>query len=152
MRQIIVLSLIAMILAAGCVSTTNQMQTAQVEISTASSSVLVNAEVADTPDAWGRGLMFRTSLDDNGGMIFMFSDEQPRTFWMKNTLIPLDMIFISTSNQIVDIKKNFEPCRADPCPAYTSRLPARYVLEVNGGFADRNGVEVGNRVNVSLKR
>ena len=67
-------------------------------------------------------------------MLFIFQQERPQSFWMKNTLIPLDMIFISADLVIVDIT-TMNPCKTDPCPDYTSKQPARYCLEVNAGYA-----------------
>ena len=90
--------------------------------------------------------MFRSHLNESSGMLFVFPDEQKRRFWMKNTLMPLDIIFISSNFTIVDIKQNFAPCQTDPCETYTSKEPAQYVLEVNAGFVDRNNVSIGNHI------
>ena len=96
--------------------------------------------------------MFRKSLPQNQGMLFIFEDEQPRAFWMKNTLIPLDMIFIDANWRIVKLIKNAEPCKEDPCPTYDSERPAKYVLEVNAGQIKEKEVKVGARVQTSLKQ
>lgn len=106
----------------------------------------VKVEIADEPYEHARGLMFRKSLGQNEGMLFIFSDEEYRTFWMKNTLIPLDLIFIDSNLEIVDIKQDFQPCEQEPCETYTSLGPALYVLEVNAGFAERNGIKAGDSV------
>lgn len=119
-----------------------------VDIETSSGTVMVIAEIAGTPEKQRRGLMFRSSLGENEGMLFVFPDEQQRTFWMKDTLIPLDMIFIDSSGTIVDVKKSVQPCKADPCPTYTSKQAAQHVLEVNAGFSDKYGVEEGSVVTV----
>jgi uncharacterized membrane protein (UPF0127 family) len=79
-------------------------------------------------------------------MLFAFSDEEPRTFWMKNTLIPLDMMFVDSSSRIVDIKENVPPCEQDECPTYPSQEPAQYVLEVNAGFVQDKGVKIGDQL------
>jgi len=110
------------------------------------------AEIADTPAEQEQGLMFRKSLPQNQGMLFIFEDEQPRAFWMKNTLIPLDMIFIDANWRIVKLIKNAEPCKEDPCPTYDSERPAKYVLEVNAGQIKEKEVKVGARVQTSLKQ
>ncbi len=106
----------------------------------------VKVEIADEPYEHARGLMFRKKLAEDGGMLFILSDEDYRTFWMKNTLIPLDLIFIDRNAKIVDIKQDFQPCKQEPCETYTSKVPAMYVLEVNGGFTERNGIKAGDSV------
>jgi YVTN family beta-propeller protein len=113
-----------------------------------SSSVIarVFVEVTDDLEESMRGLMFRIHLPWNAGMLFPYSDEEPRTFWMKNTLIPLDMIFIDSSSKIVEIKENVPPCEQEECPTYPSVEPAQYVLEVNAGFVQEKGVKVGDRL------
>lgn len=118
-----------------------------VTIQTASTVVPVSAEIADNLEEQRVGLMYRTSLEENHGMLFVFSDEQQRIFWMKNTKIPLDIIFIDENGTVVDIKENFQPCVADPCERYTSE-PAQYALEVNAGFVEENGVVVGDGVEI----
>ena len=107
--------------------------------------ISVNVEIADDNDERARGLMFRENLDQNEGMLFVFDDEDYRSFWMKNTLIPLGMIFIDKNFKIVDIK-NAGPCKEDHCTPYKSYKPAQYVLEVNSGFTTENNVQVGDRV------
>jgi uncharacterized membrane protein (UPF0127 family) len=65
---------------------------------------------------------------------------------MKNTLIPLDMIFVNGSSKIIEIKENVPPCVQDECPTYPSKEPAQYVLEVNAGFVQEKGIKVGDRL------
>lgn len=103
-------------------------------------------EVPDDQEEFARGLMFRTHLPWNAGMLFAFYDEEPRRFWMKNTLIPLDMIFVDSSSKIIDIKENVPPCKQEECPTYPSKEPAQYVLEVNAGFVQEKGVKIGDRL------
>lgn len=104
-------------------------------------SLKVAAELALTDEQRATGLMNRTSMAENDGMLFVFPDSQRRSFWMKNTLIPLDMIFISETGLIVDINRNAQPGNLTP---YTSSSPAKYVLEVNGGWCDAKQVQNGN--------
>jgi YVTN family beta-propeller protein len=113
-----------------------------------SSSVIarVFVEVTDDLEESMRGLMFRIHLPWNAGMLFPYSDEEPRTFWMKNTLIPLDMIFVDSSSKIVEIKENVPPCEQEECPNYPSMEPAQYVLEVNAGFVKEKGVKLGDQL------
>ncbi|HEX7502885.1 MAG TPA: DUF192 domain-containing protein [Acidobacteriota bacterium] len=108
------------------------------------------AEIADTPEKHARGLMYRTHLRADYGMLFIFAEEDIRSFWMKNTLIPLDMIFLNNEKQIVDMYCSVPPCRGDPCPGYTSALPARYVLEIAGGTAAKLKLRVGDKIFVAI--
>jgi uncharacterized membrane protein (UPF0127 family) len=107
-------------------------------------------EIADTPEKQARGLMFRRTLQEGFGMLFVFADEAERSFWMKNTLIPLDMIFLNGDQQVVDLFASVPPCRADPCPSYTSALPARYVLEIAGGQAEELKLKVGDKIFIAI--
>lgn len=120
-----------------------------ITISTARGAVIVNVEIADSKEEQASGLMYRTSLDTNKGMLFIFNDEQQRIFWMKNTKIPLDIIFIDANNNIVDIKEDFQPCTAaELCEKYIS-TPAQYALEVNAGFVKEYGVSIWDDVDFS---
>lgn len=117
----------------------------------------VIAEIADNPVTQARGLMFREKLEEKEGILFVFGSDAPRSFWMMNTLIPLDLLFISKNLTIVDIKENFEPCKEQDepgsttdifsCPRYVSK-PAAYVLEVNAGFVKKHGIKTGDRMKV----
>jgi uncharacterized protein len=103
----------------------------------------IEAEVASTRDSRTRGLMWRYTLADGAGMLFIFNREQPLSFWMRNTLIPLDMIFIDAKGKIVSIIENAEPRTLSPRP---SAAPATFVLEVPGGSCARSGVKAGASV------
>ena len=105
----------------------------------------IEAEVANNLEERGKGLMSREFLDDNNGMLFIFDNENYHSFWMKNTLIPLDIIFISEELEIVDIVYA-EPCTDDPCQSYKPVKPAKYVLEVNGNFTVKNDIKIGNKI------
>lgn len=111
--------------------------------------ITVNVQIADDNNERARGLMFVESLDENAGMLFVFEREGYLAFWMKNTLIPLDIIFIDEKLKIVDIK-NAVPCIQDPCALYKPKSPAKYVLEVNGNFTIKNGIRPGNKVKIRL--
>lgn len=105
------------------------------------------AEVADEPEEWRRGLMERSSLAPDAGMLFIFPNVEPRSFWMMNTLIPLDMLFIDQGRKIINIQENALPCLPPrQCPAYHSSAPARYVLEIAGGRARALGLQPGDVV------
>ncbi|MBK9495378.1 MAG: DUF192 domain-containing protein [Aquimonas sp.] len=89
------------------------------------------------------GLMHRQSMPLDHGMLFVFSDEQPRAFWMKNTLIALDIIYADRHGRIVKVLRDVPPCRSASCPSYPSDAPAKFTLELNAGSSVRHGIEVG---------
>lgn len=101
-------------------------------------------ELATTPAEQEYGLMNRTSMAADHGMLFVFHDTAPRIFWMKNTLIPLDMLFFNAHHKLVAIQADALPCKADPCQLYPSGVPARYVLELNAGTVARLGIRKGD--------
>jgi len=103
-------------------------------------------EVAKDPEEIENGLMFRKQLDQDRGMFFVFKEEQIYPFWMKNTLIPLDIIWINKENKIVFIKENAEPCTGSDCQTINPTATAKYVLEVNSGVSERLGLKVGDEV------
>ena len=107
--------------------------------------IKIKAEIADTEEKRGMGLMFRENLDEDTGMLFIFNDEYLYTFWMKNTLIPLDIIFIDENNYIVDIVYA-DPCEEEPCKSYKPKKSAKYVLEVNGNFTIENNINAGDKL------
>jgi len=103
-------------------------------------------DLAETREAQARGLMFVEQMDADHGMLFIFPREAPRSFWMKNTRIPLDILYFDRELALVSMARNARPCVADPCPSYPSRGPAQYVLELNAGTADALGVAPGDRL------
>jgi uncharacterized membrane protein (UPF0127 family) len=105
---------------------------------------VVNVEIADTEPVRERGLMFRQQLAPNEGMIFVFPGPGFYPFWMKNTLIPLDMLWVDSDGRIVSIARSVPPCRADPCPSYPPDRNASYVVEVVSGFARDHNLKVGD--------
>jgi len=107
---------------------------------------IINVEIANTPSKITRGLMGRKELDENSGMLFIFETENYQPFWMKNTLTPLDIIFVNKNFEIVDIKKDFKPCVQKDCESYLSKEPALYVIEVNSGWCNKNHVQLGDKV------
>ncbi len=109
-------------------------------------STTVYAEAADTPAKREMGLMNRTYLDKDAGMLFIFPTQQQQTFWMKNMRIPLDIVFITADNHVLEIYASVPPCTSDPCALYTSSAPIQYALEVNSGFCSRNGIASGDPV------
>ncbi len=104
----------------------------------------VEVEIADDTAEQRRGLMERTELAENAGMLFVFDREEPRSFWMRNTLIPLSIAYIASDGRIVDIQ-DMQPLDETSHP---SAEPAQYALEVNQGFFAERGIEAGNVVEV----
>ena len=104
----------------------------------------VKVEIVADDELRAQGLMFRDHLDPASGMLFFFPQDGVYSFWMKNTRIPLDMIWIDAGKKVVHIKNDVPPCRVEICPSYDPGVPARYVLEVAGGEAAKNGFKVGD--------
>ena len=117
-----------------------------ITIFTLAGPVKVRVELAKTAQELEIGLMNRDSLEANRGMFFIFSSEQPRNFWMKDTLIPLDIIFISSTGRVNEMTTQ-KPCpEIGICPVYESKSPARYVLEINAGQAEKWNITAGDIV------
>lgn len=107
-------------------------------------------EIAETQEKQALGLMFRDSMPRNEGMIFIFPNEAPRSFWMKNTRIPLDIMYFDKDLKLVSISADTPPCRVSRCPSYPSSKPAMYVLELNAGMAAELGVGPGELLEIDL--
>ena len=107
-------------------------------------------EIAETQEKQALGLMFRDSMPRDEGMIFIFPNEAPRSFWMKNTRIPLDIMYFDKDLKLVSISADTPPCRVSRCPSYPSSKPAMYVLELNAGMAAELGVGPGDLLEIDL--
>jgi len=107
-------------------------------------------ELAETTDKQALGLMFRDQMPDDHGMLFLFPGEAMRSFWMKNTRIPLDIFYFDQELKLVSVSENTKPCRTQRCPSYPSTGPAKYVLELNAGKAAELGVETGDVLKLHL--
>jgi len=103
----------------------------------------IDIEIADNDERRTTGLMFRDKMDESKGMLFIFSTEEPQSFWMKNTIIPLDIIYVNSKMEIVKIQKNAEPFSEKSLP---SIKPAQYVVEVNAGFCEKFSVKEGDKI------
>ncbi len=103
-------------------------------------------ELALTPEEQAQGLMFRESLPERTGMLFLFPETAPHHFWMKNTMIPLDMIWMDEAGTVLFVSADTPPCKADPCPTYGPDCRAKSVLEIAGGKAKSEGVTVGSKL------
>lgn len=106
----------------------------------------LTVEVADTLEKQVQGLMFRESIPDNFGMLFVYNDEDTHSMWMKNTLVHLDLIFLDRDKRVIDMYIDVPPCKCPPCPTYPSRKPAQYVLELKGNRSKKLGLKVGDRL------
>lgn len=104
----------------------------------------LNVEVADNPQAWEQGLMLRSSMSANNGMLFVFDVIEGRTFWMKDTLIPLDIIFFDQDLKVVNLYSNTKPDQTSEL--YPSQTPIKYALETNAGWATTVGLQKGDQI------
>jgi len=104
----------------------------------------VKVEIADSKLKRAKGLMYRKHLDKNSGMLFIFNDKAKHIFWMKNTLIALDIIWMDENFKIIDITHNAQPCNTTLCQTYMPALPAKYALEVNGKYSEEQSIKVGD--------
>jgi uncharacterized membrane protein (UPF0127 family) len=107
---------------------------------------VVSVEVVADDESRAQGLMWRDQLRPGTGMLFVFPQDGVYPFWMKNTLIPLDIIWIDASNRVAAAKFHVPPCKIENCPNYSPEATARYVLEVAGGVAEAHGLKVGDTV------
>ncbi|MFV8224866.1 DUF192 domain-containing protein [Christiangramia aquimixticola] len=103
----------------------------------------LDIELAETEYEKQTGLMYRESMEKHQGMLFIYQDERVRSFYMKNTYIPLDILYYDADSTLVSIQKNAEPRDETSLP---SEGPAKFVLEINGGLSDEWNIEVGNRI------
>tara|TARA_B100001750_G_scaffold141700_1_gene113003 strand:- start:1312 stop:1800 length:489 start_codon:yes stop_codon:yes gene_type:complete len=111
---------------------------------------IIFVEVAITPEERQRGLMERESLQEDNGMLFVFSEEDTYSFWMKNMKISLDIIWINADGNVVYFVKDVPPCVQSPCQTYSPNADALYVLEVNPGLIDVLEIEENTEVIISL--
>lgn len=137
----------ALIVVAGCPAAETSAQSPgprqELTIETGAGPRVFHVELADDPRETQLGLMFRRSMADSEGMLFDFGDEERRSFWMRNTYIPLDMLFIRADGTIESIAERTTPLSDKSVP---SKGAVRYVLEINGGLSDELGIEPGDTV------
>jgi uncharacterized membrane protein (UPF0127 family) len=105
-----------------------------------------SVEVVRTPEKQALGLMYRDELPENHGMLFVFPSEGRRSFWMKNTRIPLDILYFDADLRLVSVSADTPPCRTARCPSYPSEGPAQYVLELNAGQGEALGLKTGDHL------
>lgn len=109
-----------------------------------------SVEIADNREKQALGLMFRDEMPADHGMLFIFTNEEPRNFWMKNTRIALDIMYFDKNLNMVSASLDTQPCRVTNCPSYPSVIPAMYVLELNAGKATELGIGPGDRMTLEL--
>lgn len=106
-----------------------------------------DTEMADTPATMQQGMMFRPHVADSQAMLFIYARPTKMSFWMKNTLVPLDMLFFDQKGILQEIKHNVPPCRSQTCPIYPSKhTDNQYVLEIRGGQAKHRQIHVGDKL------
>jgi uncharacterized membrane protein (UPF0127 family) len=127
----------------------NLGQQLPVEATLAIADQMIELEIAKTPQQQQIGLMYRTFLDDNRGMLFPFSPPRRVSFWMKNVAIDLDMIFLR-NGVIESIESNVPPCQADPCPTYGPNVEIDQVIELRGSRATELGLQEGDSLEINF--
>ncbi len=136
MRTILPLFLVVSALCSGCASQGGQW----VELA----GQRYGVEIADDDQERAKGLMYRDSMEQDRGMLFIHDRQEPQAYWMKNTKIPLDILYFDSDRKLVSQQRDVPPCSlGDGCPPYPSDAPALYVLELNAGEAARLGLETG---------
>ena len=138
--------LVAFLLAGACAAeqpVASSLPTSELVVTTDAAEHTFTVEVVDTAEERSRGLMYRRELAADAGMLFDFKTEIPASFWMKNTYIPLDMLFIQADGEIESIAERTTPLSER---SVESRGPVRYVLEINGGRSDELGIKAGDKV------
>lgn len=104
-------------------------------------------DVVNTFEERQLGLMHREYLDENKGMLFVFEKEDKYYFWMKNTLIPLDIIWLDNNKKIIFINKDTPPCKTEMCPSYGPNQTTKYVIEINAGLTEKYDIKEGDTFN-----
>lgn len=104
----------------------------------------IEIEIADDEESRMTGLMYRSKMEEDQGMLFIFPEERQQSFWMRNTVLPLDIIFVNSKREIVTIHNNTKPFDEN---SYPSTAPAIYVVEVNAGYCAKHGIKVGDKIN-----
>lgn len=157
MKRSISLLLITITVLSGCAFTDflksaknkfidSKLPTQEIVLETDNEKIQLNVEIADSTEERAKGLMEREKLPDGQGMLFVFTEEGQRVFWMKNTLIPLDLVFFNKDKEIVSVVQEMEPCKTAECPRYESGAPAMYALELPAGFVAKHKIALGDKL------
>ena len=110
----------------------------------------VTAELAETEEERALGLMFREKINPDQGMLFIFKEDGIYPFWMKNMRFSIDILWLDKKKTIIHIEENVPPCSKEPCPTYSSKLPAAYVLELKAGSVARNQLKLFDKLEFVL--
>jgi len=108
------------------------------------------ADLAKTEEERTQGLMFRNTLNDDQGMLFVFEEEGLYFFWMKNMNFAIDILWLDRQKRIVHLELNVPPCKKEPCPTYAPDLPAKYVLELKAGSIERRKLKLFDQIDFIL--
>ncbi len=157
MKRLIPLLLITITVLSGCVVTDffnsvkekfsgGKLPTQEIVLETKNEKIQLTAEIADSTEEREKGLMDRKELADGNGMLFVFPDSAERKFWMKNTLIPLDLLFFDENKSVVSSVESMQPCDTPACQTYDSYIPAEYALELPTGFIAKHKVKLGDKL------
>lgn len=150
MKRKFILPIILLILAAAAFALITIQKEKQNRVCFNNDCFLV--ELARTPEERSQGLMFREGLASDQGMLFIFEQEGEYPFWMKNTLIPLDIIWLNKEKVIVFIKENVQPCQGEFCPLIDPYQNAKYALEVKEGVAEKINLKIGQKANFEFSK
>jgi uncharacterized protein len=149
MRKLFILAFIVIFVVIFCFILLNKKEK-QVEVCFKNNCF--NVKIASTPSERERGLMFVESMERNEGMLFVFEKEDNYYFWMKNTIIPLDIIWINSAKKVVFIQEKAQPCLSEEfCPSINPEASASYVLELNAGMVKEVGIKIGDAIIFKVK-
>lgn len=164
MKRVFLISILSVFILSGCWASDiwynismkfsdGKLPEKKITLETSAGKIELTVEVADSGKEREKGLMEREKLEVGRGMLFQFEDEAPRMFWMKNTLIPLDLIFFSAKKEVVSFIEGMNPClptgqagEAPQCQSYSSGAPAMFALEVPAGFIKEKLVKIGDKL------
>jgi uncharacterized membrane protein (UPF0127 family) len=151
MKRSLVMTIAALLLASGCNSRVHDSAPPSATVGTEPAARVIlpdgfaiRIEIAADDATRQQGLMYRDRLADDAGMLFFFTKSDEYSFWMKDTLIPLDIIWVDEQKKIVHVGAGIPPCRADPCPSYPPHAKAMYVLELASGVAAKHLLTEGS--------
>lgn len=147
MRKRFLLLIIGISLITGSIVATAQVKYTRI---TLPDGFKITAELAVTDEQRQQGLMYRQGMKEDQGMLFIFETEDIYSFWMKNMLFSLDMLWLDSNRRVVHIEENVPPCASEPCPSYEPARPARYVLELVSGSVKKHGLKLGDRLDFLL--
>jgi uncharacterized membrane protein (UPF0127 family) len=105
-------------------------------------------EIAESPEARTRGLMYRDELPDDQGMLFIYDESNKRSFWMKNMRFSIDILYFNSEKKLTQIYHNVPPCSVDPCEHYPSSSYTQYILEIPAGTSEKIGAKVGDKLSL----